>query len=137
MTRILAILALLFNPVPAYSQSDVSCMAHAVYHEARGETTKGKEAVAHVILNRLNSGLYGKQICGIVYQPHQFTNIKLTKPNFASPEWQESMVVSITALNGLSKDPTNGARFFFAQKIVRPKWAYNKPKVTIGNHTFI
>lgn len=42
------------TPAPefAYSDTEVQCMAMAIYHEARGEPLRGQAAVGWVILNR-------------------------------------------------------------------------------------
>jgi len=45
-----------------------SCLASALYHEARGEPTEGQIAVALTILNRTTSSAYPPTICGVVYQ---------------------------------------------------------------------
>jgi hypothetical protein len=44
------------------------CLADAVYFEARGEPLKGQEAVAQVVMNRVFSGYYPNNVCGVVYQ---------------------------------------------------------------------
>lgn len=140
MKTLLAILAVFFaQPVEAvkYSKKDVNCMAHAVYHEARGEPEIGKHAVAHVVLNRKQSGLFRPTICQVVYQEHQFTNIKLTKPKYSSKAWMDAVQVSTLTLSGISKDPTHGARYFYAHKVVRPSWSESKAKIKLGNHSFL
>jgi spore germination cell wall hydrolase CwlJ-like protein len=45
-----------------------TCLALAIYHEARGEAYGGQVAVARVILNRTLSRAYPVSICGVVYQ---------------------------------------------------------------------
>ena len=47
------------------SNRNVNCMTQAIYHEARGESYRGKIAVGHVILNRIRKG-YGADPCEIV-----------------------------------------------------------------------
>ncbi len=44
------------------------CLANAVYFEARGEPLRGQVAVAQVVLNRVFSPYYPKDVCGVVYQ---------------------------------------------------------------------
>ena len=44
------------------------CLANAVYFESRSEPVRGQMAVAQVVLNRVFSGFYPKDVCGIVYQ---------------------------------------------------------------------
>jgi spore germination cell wall hydrolase CwlJ-like protein len=53
--------------------AEKSCLTQALYYEARGESERGKEAVAEVILHRARSGAHPKSVCGVVYEPHQFS----------------------------------------------------------------
>ena len=45
-----------------------SCLAQAIYFEARSESELGQLAVATVILNRAKAEHYPSSICGVVYQ---------------------------------------------------------------------
>ena len=47
---------------------EMHCLAKNIYFEARGESTKGKIAVANVTMNRVDSPKYPNTICGVVYQ---------------------------------------------------------------------
>ncbi len=44
------------------------CLADAVYFESRGEVKRGQIAVAQVVMNRVFSGFYPNNVCGVVYQ---------------------------------------------------------------------
>src|SRR5581483_10954890 len=44
------------------------CLAEAVYFESRGEPKRGQIAVAQVVMNRVFSGFYPTDVCGVVYQ---------------------------------------------------------------------
>jgi spore germination cell wall hydrolase CwlJ-like protein len=44
------------------------CLANAVYFESRSEPVRRQMAVAQVVLNRVFSGFYPKDVCGTVYQ---------------------------------------------------------------------
>src|SRR6185312_988713 len=44
------------------------CLADAIYFEARGEPIRGQMAVAQVVMNRVFSGRYPNNVCGVVYQ---------------------------------------------------------------------
>jgi spore germination cell wall hydrolase CwlJ-like protein len=44
------------------------CLANAVYFEARGEEVRGQIAVAQVVMNRVFSPFYPKDVCGVVYE---------------------------------------------------------------------
>jgi hypothetical protein len=47
---------------------ELDCLAQAVYFEARGESARGQEAVATVIMNRVKNPNFPKTVCGVVYQ---------------------------------------------------------------------
>ncbi|WP_173934378.1 cell wall hydrolase [Chelativorans sp. Marseille-P2723] len=48
--------------------SEIECLATAIYFEARGEPVSGQNAVAKVILNRVKSQFYPDTVCDVVYQ---------------------------------------------------------------------
>ena len=135
MIEIITVLALLGAPdVP---RQEINCLATAVYHESRGEPVQGQAAVANVILNRVASERYPDSVCGVVYQPHQFTDVEKTKPKRKSRAWSIAVTVSALAYLGEIEDRTDGATHYYAQKKVTPYWATDKRTTTvIGNHTF-
>lgn len=144
----LATLALVWNhevspkqivqPLSVLDLVEINCIAHAVYHEARGEKELGQIAVAHVVLNRTRHPKHPESACDVVYEPRQFTNIKRTDPDLASPAWQKALQVAQAAYLGRSYDPTQGAKFFYASdKVQHKSWASNKVNSTvIGGHKF-
>ena len=58
---------LMAQPVPE-GDADWQCLTEALYFEARGESLEGQIAVAEVILNRVDSPLYPRSVCGVVKQ---------------------------------------------------------------------
>jgi spore germination cell wall hydrolase CwlJ-like protein len=55
------------------SEDELGCLVANIYHEARGEDALGQAAVAHVTLNRVRSPSYSDTVCGVVWQPGQFS----------------------------------------------------------------
>lgn len=112
------------------------CLALNVYYEARGESYVGKEAVAHVVMNRLKAPEYPDTVCEVVYQPGQFSWIamKLKKPQ--GPAWEDAQHIAQKVLDGESRDPTLGATHFHNTKLPYT-WnkKYTRTKV-IGLHAF-
>ena len=51
----------------------VICLALNIYHEARGEPIEGQRAVASVTLNRTLDPRWPSTVCGVVYDPQQFS----------------------------------------------------------------
>ena len=65
------LLALSTAPASAtdYSvKSDLTCLATAIYFEARGESERGQRAIAEVVIARTKSGDHPATICGVVYE---------------------------------------------------------------------
>src|SRR3546814_1697830 len=55
---------------------ELRCLAGAVYFESRGESLAGQLAVAHVIINRAESGRFPSSYCGVVHQRSQFSFVR-------------------------------------------------------------
>jgi N-acetylmuramoyl-L-alanine amidase len=49
------------------------CLASAIFFEARGEPVSGMQAVANVIINRVEDERYPKTVCGVVWESKQFS----------------------------------------------------------------
>jgi spore germination cell wall hydrolase CwlJ-like protein len=108
-------------------------MTEALYHEARGESIRGKIAVGHVILNRIHLG-YGKTPCEIVSQRKQFSWYGKGYSVKETEKWNDCYRLSKRILLHKTIDPTRGSIFFHEKKI-KPKWRYKRVGV-IDNHVF-
>lgn len=121
------------------------CLALNVYHEARDQGPIGEMAVAHVVLNRVESNKFPNSICGVVsqggYQRRNrcqfswYCDGKSDKP-FDEKSWARAQEVAKAALTDGSEDPTDGALYYHAH-YVSPKWAKSfRLTATIGDHNF-
>ena len=116
----------------------LTCLAVAIYFEARSEPEAGQAAVAHVILNRVESDRYPDDICSVVKQPHQFSfysDGKSDRP--ANPSaYMQAVLVAVAVVDGDLPDPTDGALWYHAD-YVAPQWrlAFTQT-VQIGRHVF-
>lgn len=116
---------------------EIHCLAKAVWHEARGEPVIGQMAVAHVVMNRVQSPQYPETVCGVVYQPYQFTDIKKASPNRDDKAWLYAVETAVFAYAGYTDDPTDGATHYYAHAKVHPYWAdVKETTAVIGGHTF-
>lgn len=59
---------------PAYNLTlaERELLAQLLYHEARGESLECQKAVASVVLNRLDSGIWGDTLKDVIYAKNQF-----------------------------------------------------------------
>lgn len=127
------------------SAKNAACLALNVYYEARGEDKLGQQAVAHVVLNRVESKRYPDNVCGVVSQAFkpgvcQFSWWCHAKaaPSAESPAFRRSLDVAVAALSGKAKDPTDGAMYFHARRLGTPGWTRGlKLTKVIGSHKFL
>ncbi len=123
-----------------------SCLATAIYHEARGEGIKGQFAVAEVILNRVTSRNFPSSICGVVYQGVQAGRRGGCQFSFACDGRSEAMPnrkaankarrIAQVMANGGRRGLTQGALYFHTTA-VNPSWAQRFRRTSqIGAHLF-
>jgi spore germination cell wall hydrolase CwlJ-like protein len=125
-------------------QRKISCIATNVYHEARGETERGMEAVAQVTLNRAANEKFPDDVCAVVYQKKrdgrcQFSWYCDGKSDAIRDEksWQQAIRVADRALRGNTVDAVARNVIYYHSTKVRPYWSYKKRLVAvIGRHRF-
>lgn len=122
---------------PAVSDSIISAdhrlLSKLVYAEARGETYKGKVAVAAVVLNRVSSASFPNTISGVIYQSGAFTCVNNGSIN-NTPD-KECIRAAREAINGW--DPTGGCLYYYNPKTAVDNWIRSRTiKTVIGNHSF-
>jgi spore germination cell wall hydrolase CwlJ-like protein len=122
-----------------YTDTDLFCMAKNIYHEARGESTLGKYAVAQVTMNRVRDPRFRNTVCDVVFQPYQFSwannkSVRWTRPS--GPAWNESMEIAKDVLEeGATIKGMENALYFHAN-YVRPNWKNVRKVTKIGAHVF-
>jgi N-acetylmuramoyl-L-alanine amidase len=119
-------------------EAEKTCIATAIYHEARGEPLEGMIAVANVIVNRMKSQWFPTKACDVVYQRKQFSWTLFPSKLEPVEDFRNTDILKIAELALLGKliDYTNGATHYHAN-YVRPYWKHTKTyTVTIGNHIF-
>jgi hypothetical protein len=112
------------------------CLATGVYFEAKGESLDDQLAVAHVIINRANSGRFAPSHCGVLTQRGQFSFVRSGVIPRATHQgqWRTAVAIARIAMADEWANPVPGAMFFHAAR-VSPGW--NRPRVArLGNHIF-
>ncbi len=121
------------------------CLAEAVYFEARSEPEDGQAAVAQVVLNRVKSGLYPSNVCGVVYQNrHRYMGCQFS---FAcegkslritdGPSWQNATRIASAVIEGRTYLSEVGGATHYHADYVRPGWSRRLKKMdVIGRHIF-
>jgi len=129
------------QPAPT-GDAEWQCLTEALYFEARGESLKGQFAVAEVILNRVDSPLYPRSVCGVVKQRGgggcQFSYVcdgNGDKMRDAASRDTAGRIAR-AMLDGAPRALTEGATHFHSGG-VRPSWAKRfTMTASIGAHTF-
>ena len=106
------------------------CLANAVYFEARSEPVRGQMAVAQVVINRVFSGFYPKDVCGVVYQNAnrylacQFTFACDGKRKLINERgaWARANRIAKQTLNGRSMLPEVAKSTHYHALYVHPNW---------------
>ena len=122
---------------PEELEGDMKCLAGAVYFESKGESLEGQLAVARVIINRAKSGRFASSLCGVVYQPSQFSFVRgggMPPVRTESRSWREAVAIAQIAANDSWDSRAEGALFFHARR-VSPVWGTAK-LASIDNHIF-
>ena len=151
-------LIFVYNPAHSYSKSEIDCLTIAVYKEARGESFKGKIAVAEVIRNRKNHHTrFPKTLCGVVTQQGQFSwhngpkSLQIKPGQLKQPKdksaYLDAKKAAVEALNG--SDLTHGSLYFVHRRVAmeslsrddsdvkKQLWLKKmKFQVRIGSHNF-
>lgn len=118
------------------------CMAVAIFFEARAEPIEGMEAVANVIVNRVEDSRYPDTVCDVVWEQRQFsfTHDGLTDDPEAHTGYQDkiawvtSLEVAKAALRG---DLLGITSTHYHATNVLPYWTnYYSKDGQVGDHVF-
>ena len=121
---------------PGPLRPEVECMARTVYHEAANQTLSGQLAVAQVILNRVSSGAYPRNVCAVVDQPGQFSRAPVTGAAVSARPWSAAVAIAVIAQEHRFPQIAPGAMFFHAA-YMRPSWSGEHERIAqIGDHIF-
>ncbi|MGN6570064.1 MAG: cell wall hydrolase [Pseudolabrys sp.] len=121
------------------------CLANAVYFEARDQPYKGQVAVAQVVMNRVFSGFYPEDVCGVIYQNAdrhlacQFTFACDGKRKTINERgaWARANRIAKETLAGKLYEPAVGTATHYHALYVHPNWVREMHKlVRFGIHSF-
>lgn len=139
-----------YHTLSKTTQKQVDCLAENMYFEAGYEPRDGQVAVAMVTLNRLASGNYAEDVCGVVKQKTKYNGLTVCQFSWVcntfftskrltivhTPLYNEIRDLAVYVLMNYDSmhDITKGATYYHAD-YVNPGWGL--PKTTkIGRHIF-
>lgn len=127
-------------------EKQLDCLAINIYREAGYEPFEGKVAVAQVTMNRVASGRFGNDVCGVVYQKNvimekvvcQFSwacdHAAKTRPVNKEAYNESYEVAKKVLLEGFRLSVLKDALYYHAT-YVNPRWPLEKIG-KIGQHIF-
>jgi Cell Wall Hydrolase len=121
------------------------CLANAVYFEARDQPYTGQVAVAQVVMNRVFSGIYPRDVCGVIYQNAghhlrcQFTfacdGKRKTINEFGA--WARARRIARETLDGQLYVQAVGTSTHYHATYVHPNWVHEMHRIAReGIHLF-
>lgn len=128
----------------AAASEALTCLARAVYHEARGEGDTGMRAVAEVVLNRVEDDGFPGSICRVVYQgvdnpagcQFSFACDGSEAARLEPAAWARAQGIAREMAAGAPRRLTDGATHFHTVA-VRPNWSrVYSMTAEIGAHRF-
>jgi murein DD-endopeptidase MepM/ murein hydrolase activator NlpD len=131
-------------------EADLLTLARTIYGEARNQIPKGREAVAHVIQNRVRRNVKdfgGNSIVSVCRHDRQFSCWNIGDPNRsiimgirpgANAIFDECLGTAEKVIRGELSDNTDGATHYYAKSIRAPNWTAPPARFTveIGAHRF-
>jgi spore germination cell wall hydrolase CwlJ-like protein len=113
-----------------------TCLAVAIYFEARGEEPVHQIKVAEVIMNRVESDKYPNTICEVVKQHKQFSFLNGAPEliiDKKSEAWDTAVHLSNIAIKDGGKQ-TDACHY--AHRDVNNFWTKKMEGLQAGNHVF-
>ena len=122
-----------------YVETQIGCMAYAIYAEANTQSLETKYGVGYLILNRVKTKRYGKDICDVVYSKGQFIGISdMLKHKYREPSTEDLLKTKLIALNiyyGKVINPV-GRSLYFHDDSIDMKHVWGKKAVKLDNLIF-
>ena len=133
-----------------YDDICVDVLARTIWGEARNQGAEGMQAVANVVINRVEhaqkkgSFWWGNNIIQVCQKPYQFSCWNKGDPNFRKLQsvdendlyFASAVRMARRAIIDVLPDVTNGATHYHTKEIL-PYWAKGKtPCAEIGAHIF-
>ena len=131
------------EPQSRAADQDYVCLKEAIYFEAGNTAPPGREAVAHVIMNRVKDSRFPDSVCDVITEGEDRNRCQFSYRCELDPtiiRWPSQMEkaeeTARQVLDGAAKDPTKGALFFHA-KWMRPGWFSTRKRVGLfGGNIF-
>ncbi len=118
---------------------EMGCLAMNIYFEGRGESARGRAAIASVTMNRVHSKRYPNTICEVVWQRKQFSWTTISPRHHVINDiaaWNQALLVAKLFVNGAQISLVGDATHYHSVN-VQPSWQdATKLVALVGDHYF-
>jgi spore germination cell wall hydrolase CwlJ-like protein len=118
---------------------ELGCLAMNIYFEGRGESARGRAAIASVTMNRVQSKRYPNTICEVVWQRKQFSWTTISPRHHVindTKAWSQALLVAKLFVNGAQISLVGDATHYHSVS-VQPSWQdASKLVALVGDHYF-
>lgn len=124
------------------NDKELDCLANNIYYEARNQSELGQLAVGLVTVTRAKHEKWSKTICGVVYEPKQFTWTWDKKQNLKAHDDSLQYLHALNLASRILAGDFESTREMFTADYyhttaVHPGWARKMERVAIiDNHIF-
>lgn len=127
-----------------FSKQELVCLAENIYWESRGEPVEGQVAVAQVTINRKQLGLWGQNLCEVVYYKRNkichFSWVCSRQPKHKNQQqWQQAQLIAkrVADINYTQYQYKYRTATHFHNTTVKPVWSKKLKQVKqVNNHIF-
>jgi len=114
----------------------LTCLAVAVYFEARSEPIDGQLLVAETIINRAADERWPNTICEVVKQPRQFSFYSDGKSDTPRDQVAYELALELAAV-AMSGEHLHTGALYYHTVDVRPVWRHDLEMLgRVGDHIF-
>ena len=142
LSKILITIILSFMSFQTFANSQIDCLAKAMYFESRGGKPHEQLNVGHVVLNRIDNDKFPNSVCNVIAdRKHsiQFPWYYKGRHINDNKTFKEIKVLASNLYNsyvsGNRVDTTKGSLFFHSRTI-DPGWKYRKVALSDSLHSF-
>ena len=119
----------------------LACLVAAIFFEARDQPLLGMEMVAQVVMNRVEHPKYPDDVCGVVYEPYQFSFTIGGHPKvktFKAPDDRRAARMAREVASRFLEGDTVGLTSTHYHTVsIAPWWKYNFTlDGRVGDHIF-
>lgn len=112
-----------------FTEGDLEALTRTLFGEAEAHNVADAEAIASVVLNRVDLPNWPDTISHVCLQPSQFSCWNRGDPNLKriltrrGPWYERCREIALRAAQGEIPDPTHRSTHYYATYVPEPKWA--------------